>query len=96
MDTLDTLQGLMAQEFRMSRDQLIPTAELSKLGIDSLDVLQLLFKIEDTYGISIKDDAPRDLLTIADVVGYIDALLARPAASAVGASSPGRAPYPSS
>ena len=89
MTTLATLQGLMIEEFRVSKEQLIPTAQLSTLGVDSLDVLQLLFKIEDAYGISIKEDVPRDLATVADVVAYIDGLLARPA-SAGAAGDPSR------
>ena len=77
MNTLETLQDILVENFRISREGVTPTAELRFLGIDSLDVLELLFKIEDAYGITIRDDTPTDLVTIGDVVIYIDGLLAR-------------------
>ena len=87
MNTLETLQNILVEDFRVSRDGVTPLAELRSLGIDSLDVLDLLFKIEDAYGITIKDDTPTDLVTIGDVVTYIDRLLLYRAADA-----PPRAP----
>jgi hypothetical protein len=36
-----------------------------------------MFKIEDRYGVKIKDDTPTDLVTVDDVVRYIDGLIAR-------------------
>ena len=51
-------------------------ATLETLGLDSLSVLELMFKIEDRYKVKITDDTPTDLLTVSDVVRYIDGLLA--------------------
>jgi acyl carrier protein len=77
MSTLETLQDILVREFDLTHDQLALTAELHTLGVDSLDLLELMFKIEDCYGIAIKGDIPTDLLTVGDVVVYIDRLLAR-------------------
>ena len=79
MTTLETLQNILIDEFEVTREQLVPEAELAALGVDSLDLLELMFKIEDRYKLSIRDDVPTDLSTIADVVVYIDGLLARQA-----------------
>jgi acyl carrier protein len=75
MSTLDTLQDIVVADFKLSRAQLTPDSQLSQLGIDSLDVLELMFKIEDRFGLKIKDDIPTSLVTLADVVAYIDTLL---------------------
>jgi acyl carrier protein len=91
MNTLETLQDILVKEFRVAPGQLTPAAELSTLGIDSLDLLELMFKIEDRYGISIKNDTPTNLMTINDVVAYIDGLLARRPGSA---AAPGSAQPP--
>jgi acyl carrier protein len=77
MSTLETLQDILVLEFGLSRDQLTTAAELDQLGVDSLDLLELMFKIEDRFGIAIKNDTPTNLVTVGDVVGYIDGLLAR-------------------
>ncbi len=77
MTTLETLQDILIDEFAITRERLVPQAELAALGVDSLDLLELMFKIEDRYKLSIRDDVPTDLVTIADVVVFVDALLAR-------------------
>jgi acyl carrier protein len=51
-----------------------------ELGIDSLDGLQLLFEIESEFGISISDDAARQVRSIRDMAEGVHKLLAaRPA-----------------
>ena len=75
MSTLEIIQDILAAKFALDRAKLTPEAELSKLGIDSLAVLELLFDIEDRFGLKIKDDMPSSLMTLQDVVLYIDALL---------------------
>jgi acyl carrier protein len=77
MSTLDTLQDILVAEFDLERERITPDAELSALGVDSLDLLELMFKIEDRYSLAIRDDVPSDLTTIGDVVAYIDGLLAK-------------------
>jgi acyl carrier protein len=75
MSTLEIIQDILTAKFDLDRAKLTPEAELSQLGIDSLAVLELLFDIEDRFGLKIKDDVPSSLLTLQDVVLYIDALL---------------------
>lgn len=76
MSTLETLQDILIEEFNLARERVAPDAELAALGVDSLDLLELMFKIEDRYKLAIRDDVPTDLSTVADVVRFIDQLLA--------------------
>jgi acyl carrier protein len=83
MSTLETLQDLLIREYKLTREQLAPDAQLSALGVDSLGMLELMFQIEDRFGITLPDDNPTNLLTVNDVVVYIDKLVApQPAARA--------------
>ncbi len=75
MSTLHTLQDILVKEYRLQRDQVVPDAVLTSLGLDSLSVLELMFKIEDHFHVKIADDTPTNLVTVSDVVGYIDGLL---------------------
>jgi acyl carrier protein len=75
MNTLEALQNILIEEFKLSPDRLRPEATLAELGIDSLDLVDLIFKIEDRFRLKITDDAPRSLATLADVTAYIDELL---------------------
>jgi acyl carrier protein len=76
MTTLETLQDLLIAENGLTREQLTPEAELAALGIDSLGFVDLLFQIEDRFGIQIPGDNPAGLERIRDVVAYIDGLRA--------------------
>jgi acyl carrier protein len=78
MNTLETLQGILADEFKLSPAQLQPEVRLEDLGVDSLNLIELIFKLEDRFNLKINDDGRR-LITIKDVVGYVDELLAKQA-----------------
>ncbi|MGB6602860.1 MAG: phosphopantetheine-binding protein [Steroidobacteraceae bacterium] len=76
MSTLEALQSILIKEFKLTPDRLASEATLADLGIDSLDLVDLIFKIEDRFGLQITDDVPRSLATLGDVAAYVDELLA--------------------
>ncbi|MEO8307848.1 MAG: acyl carrier protein [Pseudomonadota bacterium] len=77
MTTLERLQDILVKDYHVARERLSPDAVLTDLGIDSLSSLELMFKIEDAFQVSIAEDTPTNLVTVADVVNYIDNLLPR-------------------
>jgi acyl carrier protein len=81
MNTLDTLADILTRDYCIDREQIGPEATLKTLGLDSLSLLELMFKIEDRYKVKITGDTPTDLVTVSDVVRYIDSLLAESAAT---------------
>ncbi len=88
MNTIDTLEDILVRDYQVARECLTPDALLGDLGIDSLGLLELMFKIEDRFHLKIPGDTPNDLHTLQDVVRYIDARIARrPAARAAAAGA---------
>jgi acyl carrier protein len=81
MSTLDTLADILTRDYAIAPEQIGPDATLKTLGLDSLSLLELMFKIEDRYNVKITGDTPTDLVTVSDVVRYIDSLLAEGAAT---------------
>lgn len=81
MNTLEVLQDLLIKQYSLTREQVGPDAALAALGVDSLGLIELMFEIEDRFGITLPDAKAPVLVTIADVVLYIDLLL-KPAAPA--------------
>ena len=77
MTTLETLVDILVRDYCLDRAKIVPEATLAVVGLDSLSLLELMFKIEDRYGLKIQDDTPTNLVTVGDVVRYIDQLLAR-------------------
>jgi acyl carrier protein len=74
-DTYDRLCTLLQRDFRLTREQLSPDAPLDTLGIDSLGLVELLWNIEDLFGVKLVAE-PQGLVTVGDVVAFIDSLLA--------------------
>ena len=75
MSTLETLQDILVTDYRLHREQVQPEAALTALSLDSLSVLELMFKIEDQFQLKIQDDGPTNFVTVDDVVRYIDVQL---------------------
>ncbi len=42
------------------------------LGVDSIDTVELIMAVEETYDISISDKEAQELKTVADVVEFIE------------------------
>ncbi|MBR6423819.1 MAG: acyl carrier protein [Bacteroidales bacterium] len=74
MDTMfDKVQAILARQLR--KDPAVITLETRikrDLGADSIDILQLLMRIEDQYGIVIPDQALATFETVGDVVAYLE------------------------
>jgi acyl carrier protein len=83
MSTLEIIQNILVEKFSLDRAILTPDVTLDQLGIDSLTVLEMLFDIEDRFGLKINDDTPRTLHTLQDVVAYVDSLLLKRKAQGV-------------
>lgn len=84
--TLERLSAILVKDHRLAPERLTPDAPLESLGIDSLGTVELLWKVEEAFGIRLPPD-PVPLPTLGDVVRYIDTL-----AAAQGASAPPAAP----
>ena len=74
MDMFEEVQKILAKQLRISDPARIkPESAIQKdLGADSLDVLQLLMKIEVQYGIVVPDEELAGLKTVQDVVIFLE------------------------
>jgi len=73
-DMFDRVKTILAKQLRLDPEKITPESRIMKdLGADSLDILQLLMRIEDQYGIVIPDQALAKFDTVADVVTYLEA-----------------------
>lgn len=71
----DIVKTVLARQLRVAPERVTLDAQIKKdLGADSLDILQLLMRLEDDYGIVIPDKALATFVTVGDVVSYLDSL----------------------
>ncbi len=73
--TLERLCAILVKDYKLSPQALVPEATLESLGIDSLGAAELFFSAEDVFHITFPSEQV-PLLTLGDVVGYIDTLIA--------------------
>ena len=73
--TFEHLRALLIKDYKLDPSLVTLDAELDALGIDSLGVAELLFNVEDEFHITLSPDAVQ-LLTLGDVVRFIDDLMA--------------------
>ena len=74
METMyEKVRAILAKQLRVDAAIVTLDAQIKKdLGADSLDILQLLMRIEDRYGITIPDKALATFNTVGDVVTYLE------------------------
>ena len=74
METMyEKVRAILAKQLRVDAATVTLDAQIKKdLGADSLDILQLLMRIEDQYGIVIPDKALATFNTVGDVVTYLE------------------------
>lgn len=75
MTTAARIIAMLVKDFKVDPDKLTPDARLEDIGIDSIGVAELLFNIEDEFGLKLPD-VPLDLATFDDVVRYVDGQIA--------------------
>ena len=74
MTTLQTVQKIIASELDVDPSKLDPNRPLQELGIDSLTVMECLFKIEDEFKISVSSTG-LSVSTLQDIADMVDALV---------------------
>lgn len=69
----EEVKKILAKQLRRDPETITPESDIKKdLGADSLDILQLLMRVEDDYGIVIPDQELAGFKTVADVVAFLD------------------------
>lgn len=75
MTTHSRIIAMLVKDFKVDPDRLTPDARLEDMGIDSIGIAELIFGIEDEFGLKLPD-VPLDLATFGDVVAYVDGQIA--------------------
>ena len=71
----EQVKEILARQLRVSPDRVTLDAQIKKdLGADSVDILQLLMRLEDDYGIVIPDQELAKFDTVGDVVAFLDSI----------------------
>jgi acyl carrier protein len=70
----ETLKNILVEELQLDADEIKPESELANdLGINSIELADLVMLCEDKFGIEIEDEDIHKFVTIEDVVSYLEA-----------------------
>ena len=66
---------MLGEQLGISPESIRPEQEVVKdLGADSLDVVELMMALEDTYGITLPEEEVEKVKTVQDIVDMMDRL----------------------
>lgn len=70
----ETLKQFLVDELRVNESDITMEAELSgDLGINSLELADLVYLCEEKFGVEINDEELHNFNTVGDVVRYLEA-----------------------
>lgn len=69
--TENQLLDLISEEAIIDRSKLVREATLGDLGISSLDVITMLFELEERYGVVIEEADMPKITTLGEMVDFL-------------------------
>ncbi|MBS0211898.1 MAG: acyl carrier protein [Proteobacteria bacterium] len=76
-DTAQAIFAIIAKEAHIPLEKITLQSTLKDLEIDSLDIVQIIFEIEDRFGITLPDKDPSiDTDSVSGLVAAVDRLVA--------------------
>lgn len=71
----ENVKKALAKQFELDPDTItLDTSLIDDIGADSLDVVELVMDLEDSFGISISDEDAAELYTVRRIVDYLEKL----------------------
>nr|WP_269446241.1 acyl carrier protein [Helicobacter pylori] len=69
----ETIRQLLLSSWKIDVSQVTPEAKFVKdLGVDSLDIVELIMALEERFGIEIPDEQAEKIVNVGDVMRYIE------------------------
>ncbi len=68
------LAQVLSEKYDVPREAISPEATLTELGIDSLTIVELLFDVEDEFGIEVPEERAT-FQTLAEAAALVDELV---------------------
>jgi acyl carrier protein len=66
------VKEVIVDQLSADEDDVSPEASfIDDLGADSLDIVELVMALEDSFGVSIPDEEAESIKTVGDAVEYI-------------------------
>ena len=72
-DVADRVKKIVVEHLGVEEDKVAENASfIDDLGADSLDIVELVMKLEDKFDMKIPDEDAEGLKTVGDAISYIE------------------------
>jgi acyl carrier protein len=74
----ERIQTILMEKFHVPQEKIRPDATLESLGLDSLDLIEVLFEVEEAFNIRVPQDgaAAVKAATLQDIIDNVEKLAA--------------------
>ena len=70
---LNQIKSVMAEALNVNEDEITLESNLKEdLGIDSLDAVELIMELEDTFDLKIEESEANGFVTVKNIVDFIE------------------------
>ena len=70
-ETFSKVADIIADKLGIEKKRVTPNSTLTDLGADSLDLVEIILKMEELFGLEINDDDAEKMNNVGEVVDYI-------------------------
>ena len=70
-DTAQKIVAIIADELKVDKNIIKQDATFESLGADSLDMVQIVMRLEEQFGLEINDADAEKMTNLNDVINYI-------------------------
>ena len=76
MSMYDRIKDVLASKLQLNENEITPDSELvNDLGINSLELADLVMECEEEFDIEIDDNSIRGFVTVGDVAKYLESVV---------------------
>ena len=72
MDTIEKIRKIFKDKLDANPEDVKPEKGLADLGLDSLDMYEMIYEIETEFGVKIPDTEVANLTTVGDLISFIE------------------------
>lgn len=72
--TQDKVIDIIADKLKIDKNTITTSSKMEAIGADSLDMVEIIMKLEESFGIEIDDEKAENLHNVGQVVEYINSV----------------------
>lgn len=70
----DNVVAIVADKLNIDKSKITEQSTLAELGADSLDLVEIIMRMEEKFDVEINDEQAEKLCNVGQVIDYIESL----------------------